>query len=85
MTADANARGNTVVIRNALPETLTLLIEPEGTPIPLGRGQAVKLSDPGGRPTEFELSRGPTGELDLQVWPAGRVRVRRDGGEVILT
>jgi hypothetical protein len=75
---------NRFIIRNDLPGSLTLNIEPEGAFFPLVRGEEVSVSDEfTTAPVTVKLTASAKGEPILSIWPGdGEVRVEKDGVDV---
>ncbi len=78
------AQHNQFVIRNDLPDSLTLNIEPEGAFFALGRGEEVCVKDVfTTAPVTVKFTASATGEPIVSIWPGdGEVRVEKDGVDV---
>lgn len=75
---------NRFVIRNDLPRSLTLNLEPERAFIPLGLGEEVSVTDVfTSAPVTVKLTRSDQGDPIISIWPGdGDVRVEKDGVDV---
>jgi hypothetical protein len=75
------AHRNHFVIRNDLPKSLTLNIEPEGAFFSLGKGEEVSVTDVfTTAPVTVKLTNSAQGDPILSIWPGdGEVRVEKDG------
>jgi len=78
------ARHNRFIIRNDLPGSLRLNIEPEGALFPLGRGEEVSVTDVfTTAPVTVKLTASAQGEPIVSIWPGdGEVRVEKEGVDV---
>jgi hypothetical protein len=79
------ANHNHFVIRNDLSKSLTLFIEPEGALFPLGKGEAVSVTDVFTMaPVTVRVSSSDNGDPIVSIWPGdGDVRVEKDGIDVL--
>ncbi len=75
---------NRFIIRNDLPDTLMLNIEPEGAFFPLARGEEASVTDEyRTAPVTVRLTASVNGEPILSLWPGdGEVRVEKGGVDV---
>ena len=76
---------NHFVIRNDLPKSLTVNIEPEGAFFPLGKGEEVSVIEVfTTAPVTVKLTNSDKGDPILSIWPGdGEVRVEKDGVDVL--
>jgi hypothetical protein len=74
-----------VIIRNDLPGTLILNLEPECAAVPLESGEEASIFDVfKDYPSTLRLSRGEDGAPIVSIWPGdGAVRVEKDGIDVL--
>lgn len=79
------AHHNRFVIRNNLPRSLILNIEPEGAFFPLNRGEEVSVLDAfTTAPVTVTLAHSDGGDPVLSIWPGdGDVKVEKDGVDVL--
>jgi hypothetical protein len=78
------AKRNRFSIRNELPKSLTLNIEPEGALFPLACGDEVVVSEEFREiPLTVKFSESAKGETVISIWPGdGDVQVAKDGEDV---
>jgi hypothetical protein len=78
------ARHNHFLIRNDLPDMVTLNIEPEGALVSLRPGEEVSVTDVfTDSPVTVKLTRTSKGDPVLSIWPGdGDVRVEKGGVDV---
>jgi len=78
------AHHNQFVIRNDLPRSVTLNIEPEGAFFPLGQGEEVSVKEVfTTAPVTVKLTTSAAGDPVVSIWPGdGEVRVEKDGIDV---
>lgn len=76
---------NQFVIRNDLPQSLILNIEPEGAFFPLEKDEEVSVIDMfTTAPVTVKLTNSDRGETILSIWPGdGEVRVEKNGVNVL--
>ena len=79
------AHPNRFVIRNDLPKSLTVNIEPEGAFFPLGKGEEVSVIEVfTTAPVTITLTKSDKGDPIVSIWPGdGEVRVEKDGVDVL--
>jgi hypothetical protein len=79
------SRQNHFVIRNDLPRTLHLSIEPEGALFPLAMGEEVSVIDRFTTdPVTVKFTTSEAGDPILSIWPGdGEVRVEKGGDDVL--
>ena len=77
-------RHNCFLIRNELPKTLTLNIEPEGAFFSLAKGEEVSVTEAfSSAPVTLRLTNSEKGEPILSIWPGdGEVCVQKNGIDV---
>jgi hypothetical protein len=78
------ASQNHFVVRNDMPKSLMLNIEPEGAFFPLREGEEVTVSDRFTMaPVTLKLTNSDKGAPIVSIWPGdGELRIEKDGVDV---
>jgi hypothetical protein len=78
------AHHNQFIIRNDLPRSLILNIEPEGAFFSLAKGEEVAVFDVFTKtPVTVQFTNSDNGDPVLFIWPGdGEVRMEKDGVDV---